>query len=61
MTNLLVMFEIWIICYTKNTCVWKWLSDCYLTPTHHFFRLWREQDNLQWNDDDVRFVLEQHA
>jgi len=22
---------------------------------------WREQVNFQWNDDDVRFVLDQHA
>ena len=22
---------------------------------------WREQVSLQWNDDDVRFVLDQHA
>jgi len=23
--------------------------------------LWREQVNFQWNDDDVPFVLDQHA
>jgi hypothetical protein len=23
--------------------------------------LWREQANFQWNDDDVRFALDQHA
>jgi len=22
---------------------------------------WREQVNLQWDDDEVRFVLDQHA
>jgi hypothetical protein len=22
---------------------------------------WREQVNFQWNDDEVRFVLNQHA
>jgi hypothetical protein len=22
---------------------------------------WREQINFQWNDDEVRFVLDQHA
>jgi len=22
---------------------------------------WREQVNFQWNDDEVRFVLDQHA
>jgi hypothetical protein len=22
---------------------------------------WREQVNFQWDDDDVRFVLDQHA
>ena len=23
--------------------------------------LWREQVNFQWDDDEVRFVLDQHA
>jgi hypothetical protein len=38
-------------------------SDCCLTPTPQFFSYmtWREQVNFQWDDDDVRFVLDQHA
>jgi hypothetical protein len=28
----------------------------------HFSAIsWREQVNLQWNDDKVRFVLDQHT
>jgi len=41
-----------------------YLSDCCLTPTQQFFLAisWREQVNFQLDDDDdVRFVLDQHA
>ena len=39
------------------------MSDsCCLTPTQQFSAIsWREQINFQWNDDEVRFVLDQHA
>jgi hypothetical protein len=38
------------------------LSDCCLTPTQQFFSYrWRERVNFQLDDDEVRFVLDQHA
>jgi hypothetical protein len=38
------------------------VSDCCLTPTHHFSAiLWREQVNFQGDDVEVRFVLFQHV
>jgi hypothetical protein len=39
------------------------VSDCYLTPIQQLFLAisWREQVNFQWDDDEVRFVLDQHA
>jgi hypothetical protein len=40
----------------------EWVSDCCLTPTQQFSAiLWREQVNFQLYDDEVRFVLDQHA
>ena len=45
--------------------VTEWVSECCLAPTQQFFSYimtWREQINFQWDDDDeVRFVLDQHA
>jgi len=34
--------------------------DWCLTPTQQFvsYISWREQGNVQWNDEEVRFVLE---
>ena len=38
------------------------VSDCCLTPTQQFSPIpWREQINFQLDDDEVRFVLDQHA
>ena len=38
------------------------MSDCCLTPTQQFSAIyWREQVNFQWDDDEVRYVLDQHA
>ena len=38
------------------------MSDCYLTQLSHFSAIsWREKVNFQCDDDDVRFVLDQHA
>ena len=39
------------------------VSDCYLTSTQQFCSAiwWREQVNFQWNDDEVCFLLDQHA
>jgi hypothetical protein len=38
----------------------EWLL---LTPNQQFFSSvsWQEQVNFQWDDDEVRFVLDQHA
>ena len=38
-----------------------WVSDCCLTPIQLSSILRREQVNFQWDDDEVRFVLDQHA
>ena len=33
----------------------------FLTPTQHFSAIsWREQVNFQLDDDEIRFVLDQH-
>jgi hypothetical protein len=40
----------------------EWVSDCCLTPIHQFSAIsWREQVNFQWHDDEIHFVLDQHA
>jgi hypothetical protein len=41
----------------------EWVRDCSLTPIQQLFLAisWREQVNLQGDDDEVRFVLDQHA
>ena len=34
------------------------VNDCCLTPIQQFSALsWQEQDNFQWDEDEVRFVL----
>jgi hypothetical protein len=39
-----------------------WASDCCLTPIQQFSAISRrEQVNFQWDDDEFRFVLDQHA
>ena len=38
------------------------MSDCCLTPFSNFPAIsWREQVNFQWDGDEIRFVLVQHA
>jgi hypothetical protein len=38
------------------------MNDCCLTPTQQFSAIsWQEQVNIQCNDNEVRFVLDQHA
>ena len=46
-----------------SVCNSEWISGCCLTPTQQFFSyiIWWEQINFQWDDDEVRFLLEQHA
>ena len=40
----------------------EWVSDCCLMPTQQFSAIsWREQVNFQWDDDELRFVLDQHV
>jgi hypothetical protein len=40
----------------------EWVSDCCLMPIQQFFNIsWREQVNFQWDDDEVRFALDQQA
>ena len=40
----------------------EWVSDCRITPIQQFSAIsWGEQVNFQWDDDEVRFVLDQHA
>jgi hypothetical protein len=51
------------IFFIFNECEWvsEWVSEwCQLS--NFSATSWREQDNFQWNDDDeVHFVLDQHA
>jgi hypothetical protein len=38
------------------------VSDRCLTPIQQFSAIsWREQVHFQWDDDEVRFVQDQHA
>jgi hypothetical protein len=39
----------------------EWVSDCCLTLSNFSAISWREQVNLQWDDDEVCVVLDQNA
>ena len=42
----------------------EWMNNCCLSPIQQFFSYImprREQLGFQWDDDEVRFVLDQHA
>jgi hypothetical protein len=40
----------------------EWVSDCRLTPTQQYFSyIMGEEFIFQWDEDEVRFVLDQHA
>jgi hypothetical protein len=41
----------------------EWVTDLLFNANSSIFSAisWWEQDNFQWDDDDVRFVLDQHA
>jgi hypothetical protein len=42
--------------------IFGWVSDCCLTPIQQFLAAsWREQVIFQWDDDEVCFVINQHA
>jgi hypothetical protein len=46
--------------WTRVELVSEWMCNCYLTPTQQFSAMsWRV--NFQWDDDEIRFVLDQHA
>jgi hypothetical protein len=48
--------------YISTYAGMEWVSDCCLAPIQQFIAIsWREQVNCQWDDDEVRFVLDQHA
>jgi hypothetical protein len=54
-----VYSELSIVCQIFPT---EWASDCCLTPTQHLFSyIMARTINFQWNDDEVRFVLDQHT
>ena len=39
-----------------------WVSGCSLTPTQQFFQLYMYHHHaFQWDDNEVLFVLDQHA
>ena len=45
-----------------NPLVAEGLSDCCLMPTQQFSAMsWQEQVNFKRDDDEVRFLLDQHA
>ena len=40
----------------------EWVSDCWLTPIQQLFSyIMARTVNFKWDDDEVRFVLDQHA
>ena len=40
----------------------EWVSDFRLTPTQQYFSyIMGEEFIFQWDEDEVRFVLDQHA
>ena len=39
----------------------EWASDCCLMPNEQFFSYIMARTSYIWWDDDVRFVLDQHA
>jgi hypothetical protein len=49
-----------IILFFQYPLLIDWLSDCCQFSNFSAI-LWREQVNYQWDDDEVRFVLDQHA
>jgi hypothetical protein len=49
------MLEEWV-----SEWVSEWASEWLLLNANSAIS-WREQVNFQWDDDDVRFVLDQHA
>ena len=50
-SDISVSFGVFFFIWTEKN---EWVSDCCLTPI-------QQQVNFQWDDDEVRFVLHQHA
>ena len=53
-----------IIPFFQYPLLIDWVSEWLLFNANAAFFsliLWREQVNYQWDDDEVRFVLDQHA
>jgi len=47
--------------HERRSSDWR-VSDCCLIQFSNYSAIsWQEQVNFQWNDDEVRFVLDQHA
>jgi hypothetical protein len=53
-------FFLYVNASTFYTSCYQWVSDCCLTQQFSAIS-WQEQVNFQWDDDDVCFVLDQHA
>ena len=50
------------LCLKWEVVVFFWVSDCCLCQFSNFSAIsWREQVNFQWDNDEVHFVLDQHA
>ena len=57
-----LVFNANVISILAVSLIIEWVIDCCLTPTQQFFSyIMREQVNFQWDDDEVRFVLDQHT
>ena len=45
-----------------NSMVLEWVSDWFLMPNEQFKKYIVERTSyIQWNDDDVYFVLDKHT
>jgi hypothetical protein len=45
-----------------DVCRMNMISDCCLMPKQQLLsNILQEQVNFQWNDDEARFILDQHA
>jgi hypothetical protein len=51
-----------LVVVIKRMINWEWVSNCCLTHSQNFLAIsWREQVNFQWDDDEVRFGIDQLA
>jgi hypothetical protein len=54
-----ILYSIWFDPTAARIHDSEWVSDCCLTPIQQFFSY--IMVTLQWDDDEVRFVLDQHT